>query len=277
MPPNANLEPRATGLGVKGRARWNRSAATILASAIIVAALAGPFDRAWADPQADPGSTKGATPPAPASGFDATLAALSDYRLDGVSESNRRPTWQANLTYWRASGLYAGFVLTGVDFQDTPRTPVELDLYAGQQIPIAGYDLNLQFVYITYPHRRSPGPSYDFIEPEADLAHTFKHLTLKGALAWSPSYTYGAGEAWSLKGAASYDITNWLQASGHVRRLWLSKAPSLTNWDVGATATWRRLSLDVRYGGTDLNSSQCYFTNWCALGASASLTYRLLP
>ena len=74
-------------------------------------------------------------------------------------------------------------------------------------------------------------------------------------------------------------MTPWLTVNSHVG--WFFAATGADHnhdhWDVGATATWRRLSLDARYGGTDLPLSKCFFTDWCRAGPYASLSYRLYP
>lgn len=46
-------------------------------------------------------------------------------------------------------------------------------------------------------------------------------------------------------------------------------------WDGGATPQWKRLSLDLRYGGTGEAPRNCYITRWCEPGPAAALTYRV--
>jgi uncharacterized protein (TIGR02001 family) len=230
------------------------------------AALAGATPRASAAPT-----------PALTSGLYVGLTGMSDYRYDGMSESNRAPTWQLTLHEFRSDGLYAGMVLTPVDFEDTPRTPLEIDLYGGKHFQVFGSDLNLGLLYTFYPGKLSPGPSFNFGELQAEFSHTFSRLTLKTKVAWSPHYSGDTGQAWYGRETASYALTSWLALGGHLGRLWIPMGQSRTFYDVGATATWRRLTFDLRYGGTNLQPSQCFSTNWCAPGAWASITYRLNP
>jgi uncharacterized protein (TIGR02001 family) len=222
------------------------------------------------------GAQAGGPTHTPCAGLYVTSAVLSDYRFDGFSQSNRGPTWQVLAHCYRDDGFYAGSLITGVNFGDTPRTTLELDLYAGRHFAVWGSDLNLEVLYTAF-NKRTPGPTYNLIEPEAELSHVFKRLTLKVQVAWSPNDSNNTGQLWHLKATGAYAVMNWLTVSARLGRIWIARGQDRFHGDVGATATWRRLSFDVRYAGTNLKRSQCYFTDWCAPGGAVTLTYRLLP
>ena len=227
------------------------------------AALADP-----ADPAAAPPSSLG-----PCDAIYFAVSAMSDYRYDGFSESNRQPTWQVNLHCYHADGVYAGAVLTGVNFEDRPRTSYEADFYAGKHVALWGSDLNLQALFVTFPNQRTGGPSYGFVEPSAELSHDFGKLTLKSLVGWSPDDSGNTGQAWHIRETAAYALTDWLSVSGHLGRWWIARGEDRDHYDVGATTRWRHFSLDFRYGGTDLPVARCYYTQWCAPGPSVTLTY----
>ena len=237
-------------------------------SAACAFALAAP---ALADPAAAPPKY------GPCDGVFAQVSGVSDYRFDGLSESNRHPTWQATgYCYW-SNGAFVGATFTGVDFLDTPRTHVEADWYVGRQIQLGGgYSAMVDVFYATFPDKRAPGPSYDILEPQAELDRTAGRLTLKGQVGWTADDS-GAGPAWHFKTSAAYRLAPWLTLSGEAGRYQKRRAPSYDHWDIGATATWRRLSLDSRWAGTDLSQAHCFFTDWCKPGPSVMLSYRLLP
>jgi uncharacterized protein (TIGR02001 family) len=256
--------------------------ARLVALTVAVSIVAADADPSWAGPTEDASGSPTAAPAKTTdglcSGVYVAATAMSDYRYDGFSESDRRPTWQANVHCYRTDGFYAGVVFTGVDFAEHPPTTLEVDYYAGRHIALgAAADLNLELLYTSFPNKRVRGPSYDFVEPQIELSRSFGALTLKSQLAWTPAYSSDGGQAWHLKETAAYAVTPWLTLSGHLGRLWIARGQDRTHWDAGATATWRRVSLDARYGGTDLRPAQCYFTDWCAPGAAVMLTWRLLP
>jgi uncharacterized protein (TIGR02001 family) len=217
-------------------------------------------------------------PIGPCAGVYASVAGLSDYRFDGVSESNHAPTWQVTAYCYRNDGFFAGTTLTGANFEDTPRTHFEADWYVGRQVLWRGAKVTATLLYASFPDKRAPGPSYDIVEPQLEVSRDFKRLTL-GALANWETATSGGGQEWHVKGAAAYAVAPWLSLSAHAGFFFAARGADhdYDAWDVGATATWRRFSLDARYAGTDRPVSQCYFTDWCQSGPSVSLSYRLLP
>ena len=224
-----------------------------------------------AEAQADPAAPSPKLGPCDAVWFAAS--ATSDYRYDGFSESNREPTWQVNLHCWRTDGFYAGTELTGVNFEDHPRTGYEADFYAGKHIKLWASDLNLEVLFATFPSQRTGGPSYGFAEPSAELSHDFGKLKLSSLVGWSPNDSGNAGQAWHVRQTAAYALTDWLFVSGHLGRWWIARGVDRDHYDIGATTRWRHFSLDVRYGGTDLPLTRCYYTQWCAPGPSVTLTY----
>ena len=214
----------------------------------------------------------------PCDGVFASAATLTDYRFDGVSESDRRPTWQTTLYCYRKDGYFAGTTLTGVDFEDQPRTWLEVDWYGGRQFAWKGAKLTLELLYASFPDKRAPGSSYDILEPQALLSRAFGRLTLEGAGGWGTDAS-GRGQEWRFRAGALYVAAPWLSLSGHMGRFLDAAGADHDHsfYDVGATATWRRLSFDVRYGGSSLPYAQCYFTRWCEPGVYATLSWRLVP
>jgi uncharacterized protein (TIGR02001 family) len=236
-----------------------------------ISALGAPA--AFADPA--PPAPK---PVGPCAGVYASVAGLSDYRFDGFSESNHNPTWQIIAYCYRNDGFFAGTTLTGVDFEDTPRTHFEADWYVGRQVRWRGAKITAELLYASFPDKRAPGPSYDILEPQVEVSQAFKRLTLGAAVSWETAVS-GGGQQWHAKASAAYALTPWLSLSGHAGRFFAASGADhdYDAYDIGATATWRRLSLDARYAGTDRPLAQCFFTTWCQPGPSVSLSYRLWP
>jgi uncharacterized protein (TIGR02001 family) len=239
--------------------------ASALALTLIVATAAN----------ADPAPAK---PIGPCAGVYASITGLSDYRFDGFSESNHHPSWQITAYCYRNDGFFVGTTWTGIDFEDTPRTDFEADWYVGRQVQWRGTKITAELLYASFPDKRAPGPSYDIIEPQVEVSRSFKRLTLGSLTGWESSMS-GGGQEWHAKASATYALTPWLSLSGHAGRFFAARGADhdYDAWDVGATATWRRLALDARYGGTDRPLAQCYFTTWCQPGPSISLGYRLYP
>ena len=224
-------------------------------------------------------SAAGAAPAiGPCAGVYASIAGLSDYRFDGFSDSNHQPTWQVTAYCYRNDGVFVGATFTGVDFEDTPRTHFEADWYAGRQVQLGAYKVTAELLYTSFPDKRAPGPSYDIFEPQLEVARSLNGLTLGATTSWETSMS-GGGREWRVRANVAYAAASWLTLSGHAGRFFATSGADRPHdtWDVGATATWRRFSLDARYGGTNQPPSQCFFTNWCKPGPYVSLTYKLYP
>ncbi|HLY80229.1 MAG TPA: TorF family putative porin [Caulobacteraceae bacterium] len=217
-------------------------------------------------------------PIGPCAGAFASVTGLSDYRFDGFSESNHHPTWQVTAYCYRNDGFFAGTTLTGVDFEDTPRTDFEADWYVGRQVQWRGAKVTAELLYASFPDKRAPGPSYDILEPQIEVSRGFQRLTLGASVSWETSVS-GGGQQWHAKASATYALTPWLSLSAHAGRFFAAHGADhdYDAYDIGATATWRRLSFDARYAGTDRPPEQCFFTTWCQPGPSVSLSYRLWP
>ncbi|RJG13895.1 hypothetical protein D3879_11910 [Pseudomonas cavernicola] len=80
------------------------------------------------------------------------LAALSDYRTRGISQTQGDPAAQAGATLLHSSGLYAGAWTSNVDFGLDLKTRQELDLYAGYYWQATdAVSLDLGYVKYSYP------------------------------------------------------------------------------------------------------------------------------
>jgi uncharacterized protein (TIGR02001 family) len=194
----------------------------------------------------------------------------SDYRFHGVSESNRQPTLQGNLHWVSPDGWYLGIFSSGVDFRDGS-TNYEIDWYGGRHVALGGDDLNLEFLYYTFPDKAGPTPTYDAAQGSAELTHSVGELKLAGKLALKYPH---AGLAYEGDASASYPLTSWLSANGAVGYQDGEKSFGRANWEIGMTASSEHWVLDLRYSGTNIDRAHCYFTNWCETGFGATVTYQ---
>jgi uncharacterized protein (TIGR02001 family) len=192
-----------------------------------------------------------------------SVSLVSDYRYDGVSASDRRPTIQGVLHWWRPDNFYAGVFASGVDYNDPGDTRLEIDIYGGKNFDFDNTRVTLSGLYTIFPDNSTPGPTYDFFQAKLALRQTIDALALGGSVAWVPEASYGSGTAVRLAGEASHDLTKWLKVSGNLGRRWIERGVDRTFWDIGVTLKWNRVELDLRYVDTDLSFAQCGFVDWC--------------
>ena len=125
----------------------------------------------------------------------------------------------------------------------------------------------------TFPDAKGAGPSLDFVQGKLKLERKIGPLTASGSVAYTPSASYGSGEAWAVKSEASYDIRPWLALKADVGKRHSELGQDRAFWSFGAKVSGKQLALDVRYMDTDLDRSQCFYTDWCEPAVVATLTY----
>jgi len=223
-----------------------------------------------------------------------SIALTSDYRFRGISQNDTDPAPQLTLNLVGPDGWYAGTFLSKINFNDGPsgayvsnhNTSLEWDIYAGKHFDLDGTGLTLQALYYAYPeHDGLPGAArLSFFEGSAALSHTFDNLTVGATVAVSPDFFGESGTGVWLGGTASYVVNDWVTVSGNVGHQWaetLNNAGTgfpYTHWDLGVTATWNGISLDLRYIDTSINKGTCEGfngprNNWCGPTAVATVSY----
>ena len=201
----------------------------------------------------------------------------NDRRFDGMSRSDNRPSLAVTGYYGRSDGLFLGTVISQVDFRDAGHTSVEIDVFGGRRFRLGGAVLNVEALYAAYPDQTGPGPGYAFFETKAEVSRNFGRLAAAARITWSPAYTYDAGRATDVGGSLAYSVRPWLKASVNAGRLQVERGQDRTYGDIGATASWKRWSLDLRYVATNLEKARCYDTTWCEPAVVATVAYRFAP
>ncbi len=99
---------------------------------------------------------------------------------------------------------------------------------------------------------------------QVEVARTIGRLTLNGAAGWEGDVS-GHGQERRLRAGAAVVLASWLSVGGHFGGFAGASGADHDHafYDIGVTATWRRLSFNLRYGGTNLLSSECFYTHWC--------------
>lgn len=99
---------------------------------------------------------------AAAADFSANVAATSDYRFRGVSQSARDPALQGGVDFSQ-DGFYLGLWGSTIDFGPGADADLEVDLYGGYEWSAAGVDWDAGFIHYAYPGSESSA-DLDFTE-----------------------------------------------------------------------------------------------------------------
>jgi uncharacterized protein (TIGR02001 family) len=117
--------------------------------------------------------------------FASTVAVTSDYLFRGVSQSQHDPAFQAGVTYFHASGFYAGvwgstidFTADGAGYDDG--ADAEIDTFVGYKWALADdWKLDLQLIRYNYPGTED-GYDFDYNEFLAKLIWKDNYSLLLG-------------------------------------------------------------------------------------------------
>jgi uncharacterized protein (TIGR02001 family) len=127
-----------------------------------------------------------------------TGAIVSDYRLRGVSQSNKGVAAQASATVTHSSGLYGGIFASSLAGWGTFGGPnIEFDLIGGYKFPAGGGNIDLGVTWYTYP---GGAKTTDYVEPFVKLSGTLGPVLMLGGVAYAPRQQ--ALGNWFFTGAA---------------------------------------------------------------------------
>jgi uncharacterized protein (TIGR02001 family) len=249
-----------------GKAQGVRGLRILLAAGLVVGAASAALAADWGS-------------------LSANMDVTSDYRFRGLSNNSRQPALQGGID-WNFDGWHAGLWSSMIDFKDRQNTRVELDVSAGKQVTLRGTIVDFAVTYYSYPLRNRPhaAPLYSYAEAIMKASHSWGDFTLNGETAWSPNSFGETGMSWDLRAGASYQLLDWLSASANIGRQWVKDTDAVpgsgypyTHWDAGLTASYRKLSLDLRYVDSTLSRRECLLSvggaDWCEAGAVATLSY----
>ncbi len=202
-------------------------------------------------------------------GVSFTAAAVTDYIFRGISQTDEDPTLQASVdvTYGIA---YFGIWGSGIDFgpSGTNGTPadVEIDVYAGIKPTYKNITFDIGGIYYYYPGADDVLAETDYFEFKLGASGNVMETLAAGVtIYYSPEFTGEVGGAVAIEGT----LTKTLPSMGrfglaisstvgyqHFEEEDKFDLNSYVYGNIGITATAGKLSLDVRYWDTDLDSDE---------------------
>lgn len=247
-------------------------------------------------------------------------AVMTDYNFRGVSQSNRGPSAgayfepQLNTSF---GTLYVGVAGWAIDWPSTSTygftdPSAEIDLYGGWRNTFGALSVDLGLIYYYYPKEidNTVTDQSDFYEIYGKLSYAVTPaLTIGGNVFYTPdllnySETFFRTDGTRADAGATYAsltgkwVTPWTwgdlgaYVSGEIGHWWIDdkgfKAlgfddASYTYYNVGLAFTYKALTLDLRYHGTDQSVSDCNSfllvsagnrsSNWCNDTFIASLKF----
>ncbi|HEX8582997.1 MAG TPA: TorF family putative porin [Allosphingosinicella sp.] len=204
-------------------------------------------------------SAQQAEEPPPAFTVSGGATLVSDYRFRGISQTDRRAAVQGSFTVAHSSGLYAAVWGSSIDDYVYNGADQEIDFVAGYRRSFGGTTVDAGVLYYYYPG--SGGIDSDFFEPFVSVAKTFGPVTAKATANFAPkqaALSVGAGKEDNLylAGDLSAAVPNTpVTLAAHLGHSfgpsYLTIGDDYTDWSVGGSFAWKKLSFGLSYVDTD--------------------------
>ena len=255
-----------------------------LIAASLIAACALAATPALAD-QADP--PKDVT-------ITGTAAIVSQYRFRGLSQSNNQPVVQGSMTVSHSSGLYVsvwGSSASSNHFVDSPIDigGTEIDVYGGFAKELGGLKVDVGVYGYIYPGSSKinfPAQSSNYYEVYGSLAKTLGPATAKVGVYYAPpqkvfnlsvysptrNNTYVYGELSSGIPGTPFAVHGHLGHTGGG----FDYVKQYLDYSVGASYTWKALTLDASLVGTNISKSEVVARVGCGFSITC-LDYNYRP
>lgn len=190
--------------------------------------------------------------------ISASASIVSDYRLRGISLSDRDPTIQGGVSVGHESGAYVGAWASGISgYRSHNGSDIELDFYAGYSREVmSGITVDAGLWWYMYPGTSKT----DFGEPYVSLTGALGPLTAKVGVSYAPdqaalghkdnvylSTDLSAGipaTPFTVKAHYGYSDGALAGPKGHY-----------TDWLLGVEANWYILTLGVSYSDTSIKKA----------------------
>ena len=226
--------------------------------------------------------------------INGTAAVVSQYRFRGLSQSNNQPVIQGSMTVSHSSGFYVsawGSSASSNAYADSPIDigGTEIDVYGGftHALGSSGLKVDMGVYGYIYPgsSKINGGTSGNYYEVYGSLAQSIGPATAKVGVYYAPPQKVFNLSVFSPTRNNTYvygDLSSGIPGTpmavhGHVGHTGggFDYAKPYVDYSVGASVTWKALTLDASLVGTNISNSDII----SALGpiTPATLTYFKRP
>ena len=276
-------------------------------TAIALAALAFTSGSAFA---ADLLNKKAPAAPVVVSPWDFTVGGgvTSNYIFRGISQSNNGPSGNVNaeLRYtisdtWQ---VYLGSAASSIKLTNQATSPsVEIDAIGGVRATIGNVTVDVGGIYYIYPYNTNesgnvyPNSTTPFwlSNPSWYEGYTKVSFAVNDALTlginafYTPSYLDFGSNGTYLSATAKYTLGDFA-LSGEFGRQWMGKCdathatgactgtpgqsmPDYNYWNAGVSYSYKLATLDLRYHGTDMSKTECYYITGTTITGGTTSKY----
>lgn len=198
--------------------------------------------------------------------LDGTVGITTDYRFRGISQSQQDAAVNGSIDLNHTSGAHIGVWGSSIKFDETgeDNASIELDWKAGYRFDVSDVDMDLGYIYYSYPNNNSDS-NFDYGEIYLDAGWE----GVAGGVSWTDDGFDKSGKATYLYVGYGHEFFDMLTLSAVVGNTWYNKfefdngQDRYMNYEVAATVTVLD-SLDIKLSqvGTDLKRQDLGGLDW---------------
>lgn len=208
-----------------------------------------------------------------------TAAVVSQYRFRGLSQSNNQPVVQGSMTVSHSSGLYVsvwGSSASSNDFNDSPIDigGTEIDVYGGFAKELGGVKVDVGVYGYIYPGSKNliGFQNANYVEVYGSVAKTLGPVTAKAGVYYAPAqkvfnlnFSSPSRHNTYVYGELSSGIPGTpLALHGHLGHTGggFDYFKQYIDYSVGVSYTWKALTLDASFVGTNVSRTDVGNSNY---------------
>jgi uncharacterized protein (TIGR02001 family) len=186
------------------------------------------------------------------------LLLASDYRHNGLSQTDSDTAARASVDYSRAAGWFAGGYVANVEYAAEARfrepRDLELNLYGGYEWRLSAWSTNIQLARYVYP---DASVDYDYGEASANFAFRDRWFLELGA---SDDYLGVFGTSYRYRGGLALPIFASLELGVNAGEFRATEVfhTRYGFWDAGLSRIVGRFALDLRYHDNSYYGASVY-------------------
>lgn len=176
-----------------------------------------------------------------------SLLMASDYKQNGLSQTNSRPAVRFSTDYTHASGLFAGGFVSNAEYSWDYRLASQRDMltnfYVGHQWRGERWASTVSISRYIYPGYK---PNYDYTQTAAGVSYKNRYFL---SLARSTDYPFAGQDTNQIRGGVALPWIWGLEAglnAGEQRSSGIFDT-GYSFWDAGLSRVFGRFALDLRY------------------------------
>ena len=174
------------------------------------------------------------------------VTGVSDYVFRGASQTDEKPTVQADFNYTTSAGLYAGIWASGVDFGDS-KPDFEFNPYIGWNTDVSDA-VNFDAMLVRYVYPDAAANNYNELITTTTLAETYALTVAYSNNVWNTDT-----DGWYVAVGRECELPQEFTLAGNVGYSTFKDdvAEDYADWSLGVSRAFGPATIGLTYHGTN--------------------------